>query len=86
MTDIIRVEKAFGDFALEPCPFCGSEEVVYAEYTHGEETRWKVVCCGCMASIDPGFCRNKTGLRTRWNTRNGKPPKEKWNKKVPDGE
>lgn len=79
MTDVIRIEKASGDFQLEPCPFCGSEEVVYAEYPRGDETRWKVVCCGCMASIDPGWCRSKTALHTKWNTRNGKPPKEKWN-------
>ncbi len=79
MSDIIRVEKASGNFALEPCPFCGDKEVVYVEYQLDNETRWKVVCIGCMAMIDPGWCRNKSVLRTKWNMRGGKLPKEKWN-------
>lgn len=54
---------------LLPCPFCGNGEVVYEQYMHDVGERWRVVCCGCMASIDPGYARNPETVRGMWNRR-----------------
>jgi len=58
---------------LAPCPFCGSEEVVFMQYEHAAGTkRWKVVCCGCMASIDPGYAQQPHQVADKWNRRANK--------------
>lgn len=54
---------------LLPCPFCGNDEVVYEQYTHAAGERWRVVCCGCMATIDPGYAQRPEAVRALWNKR-----------------
>ena len=61
--------KASGDLALCPCPFCGSEDVVYERYLHTSGYRWRVVCTSCMASIDPGYAQQRSTVQRMWNTR-----------------
>ena len=57
---------------LEPCPFCGCDEVVYMSYASLIGLRWMVTCCGCMATIDPGYAQNKYTVQQMWNRRSGK--------------
>lgn len=59
MEEIIEIwkPKKEDDLALFPCPFCGGEEIAYLKYRHAAGERWKVMCCGCTASIDPGYAR-----------------------------
>lgn len=54
---------------LLPCPFCGCHEIVYAKYTAIVGERWKVVCCGCMAAIDPGYAQDWGVVQRLWNRR-----------------
>ena len=61
--------KADGDLCLERCPFCGSDNVVYEKYLHTAGYRWRVVCIGCMASIDPGYAQQRNTVQRMWNTR-----------------
>ena len=71
MERIIKFEKP-GDRAelqLRPCPFCGSTEIVYAQYKHAAGLRWMVTCCGCMAGIDPGYAQSQHVVRDMWNKR-----------------
>lgn len=57
------------DLALQPCPFCGNDEIVYARYQHAAGERWMALCTGCMASIDPGYAQTKDAVQTLWNRR-----------------
>lgn len=53
---------------LKPCPFCGCNEIVYGKYrTTGE--RWLVSCCGCLATIDPGYAQQQYQVQSMWNRR-----------------
>ena len=61
--------KADGDLRLERCPFCGSSNVVYEKYLHTAGYRWRVICMGCMASIDPGCAQQRSTVQRMWNTR-----------------
>lgn len=61
--------KPDGDLRLEKCPFCGSVEVVYEKYLHAAGYRWRVMCMGCMASIDPGYAQQRSTVQRMWNTR-----------------
>lgn len=61
--------KPVGDFRLEKCPFCGSDEVVYEKYESVVGDRFRVVCMGCMASIDPGYAQDKATVQAMWNRR-----------------
>ena len=61
--------KANGDLHLDKCPFCGSSDVVYERYLHTAGYRWRVVCMGCMASIDPGCAQQRNTVQKMWNTR-----------------
>ena len=61
--------KPIGDLSLESCPFCGSKEVVYERYLHTVGFRWRVVCTGCMAGIDPGYAQDRVTVQKIWNTR-----------------
>lgn len=54
---------------LKECPFCGGGEIVYMEYNSGVGLRWAVVCCGCMATIDPGYAQNIGVVQRMWNRR-----------------
>lgn len=58
------------DLELSPCPFCGGTEVVYVQYRHfNGDTRFGVLCCDCMANIDPGWAQQKSVVQTMWNRR-----------------
>lgn len=54
---------------LKPCPFCGCKEIVYVKYMAPVGERWKVVCCGCMAAIDPGYAHDRGVVQRLWNNR-----------------
>lgn len=69
MEDIIRLEKSIGDLRLDDCPFCGSYDVVYAEYQHKAGKRWRVVCMCCLATIDPGHAQDRSTVQKMWNRR-----------------
>ena len=61
--------KEGDDLALKPCPFCGSKEVVYEKYESMCGQRWRVVCCGCVATIDPGYAQYRWPVMNMWNRR-----------------
>ena len=54
---------------LEPCPFCGCEEIVYIKYQTVVGERYKVFCCGCAAGIDTGWHTTTSQVRELWNKR-----------------
>lgn len=55
---------------LKPCPFCGNGEIVYAKYRHAAGERWKIICPGCTATIDPGYAQDRKTVQSMWNHRN----------------
>lgn len=57
--------------SLLPCPFCGETEIVYIRYKCSAGDRFGALCCGCMASIDPGYAQQKTVVQAMWNRRAG---------------
>lgn len=59
------------DLDLLPCPFCGGTEVAYFRYKHLAGDRYGVLCCDCMATIDPGWAQEKSTVQARWNHRAG---------------
>lgn len=61
--------EPMSNLSLEPCPFCGYDEVVYVKYQHAAGLRWKVRCCTCMAEIDPGYAQERHVVREMWNRR-----------------
>ena len=61
------------DMALEPCPFCGSTNIVYERYRHEVGRRWRCWCADCSACIDPGWAANPGTVRERWNRRATQP-------------
>lgn len=65
----IRKPAEGSGLELKPCPFCGSSEVVYMQYEHAAGLRWKVVCCGCAARIDPGYAQQQHQVMDMWNRR-----------------
>lgn len=71
-TNIIEYIKPIGDFKLKPCPFCASEEVVYVRYDTTLGDRFAVMCCNCMATIDPGWVIQKSIVMEMWNRRDMK--------------
>ena len=54
---------------LKPCPFCGSDEIVYAKYNHAAGERWRVFCTHCMAGVDPGYAQTEHCVQKMWNRR-----------------
>ena len=73
MLDSIEIVKPqFESDHLDPCPFCGHTEIIYSSYDRGSGLRWRVTCCGCMATIDPGYAQNKYTVQQMWNRRSGK--------------
>ena len=66
---IIHRNPPNGRQHLDPCPFCGSDEIVYWSYPHLSGPRWKVLCTNCMAGIDPGWAQSKEPLTELWNRR-----------------
>ncbi|WP_156876085.1 Lar family restriction alleviation protein [Clostridium kluyveri] len=68
MEDIVEVYKP-PEHTLQPCPFCGSKEIVFISYKTEFGLRWKVVCLNCIANIDPGWVQEKGYLWELWNRR-----------------
>lgn len=66
--EILEVWKPQGDLLLKPCPFCG-EDAVFIQYTTPVGPRWRVTCCNCMATIDPGYAQHRHIVQERWNNR-----------------
>lgn len=60
-----------GDFAVNPCPFCGGGNIRYWRYQHPAGLRWRVACFDCMANIDPGWVQQYGYLTEMWNKRVG---------------
>ena len=73
MEDVVQIWKPEpgGHLTLKPCPFCGSEEIMYMQYNHRAGLRWMVMCAGCAASIDPGWAQNRHRVAELWNRRVG---------------
>lgn len=67
--EILEVWKPSGDLMLKPCPFCGENEVIYVQYSTPNGSRWRVTCCGCMATIDPGYAQMRYVVQEKWNRR-----------------
>ncbi len=65
----VFVPPANSDLMLLPCPFCGSTDVVYEQYEHAAGSRWRVCCCGCCATIDPGYAQQRCDVAVLWNHR-----------------
>lgn len=69
MEQIIKAEQPTKEGQrLEPCPFCGGE-AVYVQYDEGVGPRWRVCCCVCMATVDPGYAQQKGHVQSMWNRR-----------------
>lgn len=58
-----------GDLHLDPCPFCGSTEIVYWEYETPVGPRWRIFCLGCTAGVDNGCAQQKNHITHVWNRR-----------------
>jgi Lar family restriction alleviation protein len=71
MDNIEKIERpaAGGNLELLPCPFCGSDDIVFVQYAHTIGPRWRIFCCGCSAGVDPGWAEQKSIVRDLWNTR-----------------
>lgn len=56
------------DNTLEPCPFCGSEDVGFAHELPGGG-RWMVQCLYANCYANSGTAYDKELVRQRWNSR-----------------
>lgn len=65
----MEIVEPRSDDELKPCPFCGCNEIVYGKYQSAAGERWMVCCCGCMASIDPGYAQEQYQVQEKWNRR-----------------
>lgn len=57
------------DLALDDCPFCGCKEPLYEKHMTRSGPRWRIICPGCMAMIDPGYTQNRHAAQKMWNRR-----------------
>ena len=73
MSEIMRFEKP-DNYPL-PCPFCGCSEIIAERYEHTAGTRYRIMCCNCTASIDPGWAQTLGTVLNMWNRRDGYIPK-----------
>lgn len=71
MKHTVRFVRPTNREELLPCPFCGNDEVVYEQYMLAGSSRWRVICCGCMATIDPGYAQQMYQVAEMWNKRQG---------------
>lgn len=54
---------------IKPCPFCGSKEIVTEKYERDDGERFRIICFGCMAMIDPGYAKQEHTVMKMWNKR-----------------
>ena len=54
---------------VRPCPFCGSKEIVTDKYKMAAGERFRVICVGCLAMIDPGWAQQACDVINMWNKR-----------------
>lgn len=54
---------------VRPCPFCGSKEIVIDKYKVAAGERFRVICFGCLAMIDPGWAQQACDVINMWNKR-----------------
>lgn len=66
--EIVEIWKPCGDLLLEPCPFCGGD-AIYIQYSSPVGMRWRVTCCECLATIDPGYAQARNIVQEKWNRR-----------------
>jgi Lar family restriction alleviation protein len=52
---------------LNPCPFCGSEEVELEIETEWRTTRYRPRCWGCTAQLES--CLSAEAAKQAWNRR-----------------
>lgn len=57
------------DGEAKPCPFCGSKEIVIDKYKREVGIRFRIICFGYMAMIDPGYAQQKHTVMEMWNKR-----------------
>lgn len=55
---------------VKPCPFCGEHKEIWAaKYMTPVGERFAVICFGCMATVDPGFCQDEWAALHHWERR-----------------
>ncbi len=55
---------------VKPCPFCGGKEIIIDKYESKlGNTRFRIICSGCMATIDPGWAAQASVVKGMWNKR-----------------
>lgn len=54
---------------VKPCPFCGGKEIAIDKYETVVGERYRILCTGCMAMIDPGYAQQKYTVMEMWNKR-----------------
>lgn len=57
------------DDEAKPCPFCGGIEIVIDKYRTVVGKRYRILCTGCMAMIDPGYAQQRYTVIEMWNKR-----------------
>ena len=69
--EVLKIDKnpPKGDLHLDPCPFCGTSEIVYWQYETAAGPRWKIFCLKCTAGVDPGWAQQRLLLTSIWNRR-----------------
>lgn len=54
---------------VKPCLFCGGKEIVIDKYKMAAGERFRVICFGCLAMIDPGWAQQACDVIDMWNKR-----------------
>ena len=52
-----------------PCPFCGNDKPFVDNYHHKSGVRYRVMCPGCGAMVDPGYFQSAGRAVEAWNRR-----------------
>lgn len=54
---------------VKPCPFCGGKEIFVERYETVVGERYRILCAGCIAMIDPGWVQHPNLVKEMWNKR-----------------